>query len=115
MSNPIELPFNVPLHDGMLARIPGMVDNTVLTIERQIYTYRICEYTDPMGIGRHWCYVSLQDAAMALADYFEACGSMAEPKNWTKAVDRGPDGHRVRRGRLANGVFVILEDEEGYG
>lgn len=101
---------DVPWHDRMVLRVPGKREGTVLTVEIMIYTTRICEYTEPWSYDRHWCYASLNDAALALVEYLDA--DAAEPAGWVKAVDRDENGHRVRRSHVIDGALVIVVDEE---
>lgn len=82
---PVGLPFIVPIHDLMLARCAGKVPGTVLTVEQMVYTVRICEYTEPLSYGRHWCYADMEQAVIALARYL-ADDDAAEPTGWVKAV-----------------------------
>lgn len=109
-------PFDVPIHDNMAMRIPGKLPLTVLCIERQIYTWRISEYTEPLSYGRHWCYESFSEAIAALAGFVSEPGT--EPEGWIRATDFGDgvgphDQHdhiRVRRAHVIDGQRVISVD-----
>jgi hypothetical protein len=111
-----DYPFEVPVHDHMIATVPGKRPGTVLTLERQIYTFRICEYTEPISYGRHWCYQELPVAVQALADYLVQ-ELAVEPQRWVRAIDFGDDldaAHewiRVRRARVEHGQRVVVVDD----
>lgn len=79
--------FDVPAHNLMLARCPGKQPNTVLTIEVQIFTVRICEYTEPIFYERFWCFEDAEAAVSALARYMED-EAADEPVGWKRAGDR---------------------------
>lgn len=111
MSEPqAQMPFDVPLHDLMLLRLPGKRPGTVLTVEMMAYTVRICEYTEPLSYERFWCYSAYaqddahghellardaQGAVLAACAAIEAvCAYLVsdqeEPAGWIKAVAYGP-------------------------
>lgn len=115
------LPFEVEPHRLIFVRVAGRVEKTVLTIERQIYTWRICEYEDTWSIGRFWCYHEFSDALSALLVYVDKEGvESKEPEGWHRAVDggcgapitRGCGGYRVRKVQYAYGERRIVEVEE---
>lgn len=91
-----EMAFEVPLHDRMLVRTAGKRPDTVLTVEQQIYTWRICEYTEPWSYNRFWCYESADHAVDALMIYL-LFPDAEEPKGWTRAIDpsAGPNYKRI--------------------
>lgn len=107
-----EIPFAfvVEPHEYMFACIPGKVPGTVLTIEAQIYTWRICEYTEPLFIGRSWCYENLGVALGALMNYVTV-EVATEPQGWKRAIDF-ENGYRIRRARVEFGERVIVVDGE---
>jgi len=95
-------PFRVATHDRMLLQITGKVTGTMLTVEQQIYTWRVAEYTDPLFYGRNWCWATLDEALDALARYM-ASSDATEPGGWVRAMDY-ENGYRVRRSRVVDGV-----------
>lgn len=100
-------PFEVPIHDRMIARVAGKRPNTVLTVEQMVYTVRICEYTEPWSYDRHWCFESLGEALSALMDYLEI-DVATEPAGWVKARDE----KGTRRAHVEFGERVITIDGE---
>lgn len=104
-----ELPFEVPLHDRMLVRC-SKDGETVLTIEQMIYTWRICQYTEPLYYGNYWCFETMEDAMAGLWVYL-LC-EVEEPEGWTKAVTRN-DGDRLYfwTRRMIEGAIVEGDDE----
>lgn len=104
-----EMPFEVSIDPEMVARIPGKMPGTVLTIELGIYNATIYEYTDPLFRGRQWSYETAGEALNALAIYISTPGY--EPDNWIRAIDFD-DGYRVRRARIIDGERVITVDSE---
>lgn len=101
------LPFEVPRHSNMRLRMCGKVQGTVLTVEQQIFTVRICEYTEPLCYGRFWCFETLEAALVGLAIYLNDHGT-DEPCGWTRAIDF-VDGYRVRK--LIDGEILVMEPE----
>lgn len=101
--------FEVPLHEHMALRIPGKMPLTVLTIERMIFSWRICEYTDPLFIGRAWWYDSFEEALTAVADFMSS--PAGEPDNgWLRADDIFEGSSRTRRAHFEFGERVITVD-----
>ena len=90
------MPFDVPPHPNQIAQVAGKAGKTVLTIEQQIFTVRICEYDEPLSYGRFWCYDNVQFAIIALAVYL-VTEEATEPKGWQRAVDRVEGFGRERR------------------
>lgn len=80
-----EYPFEVADHRLMYFMLPGKVPGTVLTIEQQIYTVRINQYTEPRFIECFWCYHNEIEARIALAFYI-ASDEYDEPRGWERAV-----------------------------
>lgn len=92
-----ELPFEVPLHERMLVRC-SKDGETVLTVEQMIYTWRICQYTEPLSYGNYWCFETKEAALGGLWCYLLEV--TPEPTGWTKAVTREEDdswSFRTRR------------------
>lgn len=109
MSDTATFAFVVPEHAMMLVRVPGKVAGTVLTLERMVYTVRICEYTDPYSVGRSWCYETWIEAALHLGMYL-GDDAADEPGGWIRANVYGEDGFSIRRARIIDGERVIAED-----
>lgn len=107
-----EFPFEVPIDAAMVARIPGKMPATVLTIELGIFNATIYEYTDPLFRGRQWTYDSAGEALDALATYLSTPAPMGlpEPGGWMRAIDF-EDGYRMRRARVEYGERVIVIDD----
>ena len=102
-------PFEVPPHNTMAMRVPGKLPQTVLTIERMLYSWRLCEYTEPLFIGRAWWYESFEDALRALADFVSLPGN--EAQGWLRADDIDEQGRsRTRRAHVEFGELVITVD-----
>lgn len=107
----MQWPFVVEPHDHMLFRVKGKEPNTILTVERQIYTVRICEYTGPLFYGRFWCYEDDEAALIALVAYIERYDA-PEPAGWQRAIDWQASRYRVRRAKTVDGKRVVYENEE---
>ena len=108
-----EAPFVVEQHAAMSMRVAGKGE-TVLTLERMFYAWRICEYTDPLFIGRGWWYEDDQfgDAVAALFQYLEVAAA-TEPQGWLRADDFDDRGWpRCRRAHVEFGERVITVDGE---
>jgi hypothetical protein len=104
------LAFIVELHEYMAARVPGKNPQTVLTIEKMLYSWRLCEYSDPLFIARAWWYESFDEALTALVDFTTLPGN--EPQGWLRADDVFEGYSRIRRAKLEFGERVITEDGE---
>ena len=104
-----QMPFDVPWHEMMVLRVPGKMPLTVLTIERMLYSWRLCEYSEPLYIARSWWYESQDEAITALATFLSSPGN--EPQDWIRA-DGVVDGHYcIRRAHIVDGERVITVDE----
>jgi hypothetical protein len=104
-----EFPFEVPIDPMMVARIPGKVPGTVLTIELGMFNATIYEYDSPLTRGRQWSYEIAGEALDALATYVSTPGR--EPDMWIRAIDF-EGGYRVRRAHVVDGERVIIVDSE---
>jgi hypothetical protein len=104
-----DFPFEVPIDPMMVARIPGKMPGTVLTIELGFYNATIYEYTDPLFRGRQWSYETAGEALNALALYISTPGY--EPDNWIRAIDF-EGGYRMRRASVIDGERVITVDKD---
>lgn len=109
MTEPVkEMPFEVAWHEHMAAIVPGKMPLTVLTIERMIYSWRICEYSDPLFIARAWWYEEFEEALTALIDFTTMPGN--EPQGWLRADDVFEGNTRIRRARIEFGERLIVVD-----
>lgn len=97
-----ELPFEVALHDLMVMRVAGKDGTTVLTVERNLYNVKVCEYSEPLFYFRDWWYPTLQEALLALATYLSV-PEQAELLGWIRSSVLGVGTRRapamsIRRG-----------------
>jgi hypothetical protein len=102
--------FEVPVHDTMYLRVPGKIPNTVLTVEKMLYSWRLCEYSDPLFIARAWWYEELGEALQALSQFVATPGAV-EAGGWLRADDTHEGQWRTRRARVEAGERVIVEDD----
>jgi hypothetical protein len=108
-----EMAFVVELHDMMFFRVAGKGD-TVLTLERNIYSWNIYEYSDPLFRRRSWWYKEHEfDIAVSeLLSYLEI-EAATEPAGWLRADDFDEQGwSRIRRAHVEFGERVITIDGE---
>jgi hypothetical protein len=104
-------PFVVEEHKTMFMRVAGKGD-TVLTLERNIYSWNIYEYSDPLFRRRAWWYPEHEFgvAVSALLDYMEV-EVAPEPQGWLRADDIDEQGRsRTRRAHIEAGERVITVD-----
>ena len=80
------LPFEVEAHALMPVRVAGKDGTTVLTIERNIYNFKVCEYDGPLSFFRQWCYPDYEQAYVALVRYLIE-PEATELAGWTRAID----------------------------
>ena len=105
-----DMPFEVPIHDSMALRIPGKFPLTVLTVEAMLFSWRICEYSEPLFFARAWWYESFDAALAALSEFTNTPG--AEPGGWIRADDIDDEGRwRTRRAMVVDGQRVVTLDE----
>lgn len=106
-----DMPFEVPTHDSMALRIPGKLPLTVLTVEALLFSWRICEYTEPLFFARAWWYESFDAALAALGEFTTTPGP--EPGGWIRADDIHGEGRwRTRRAMVVDGQRIIVVNED---
>ena len=108
-------PFVVEQHDRMFMRVAGKGD-TVLTLERNYYSWNIYEYSDPLFRRRSWWYEEHEFgiAVVELMSYLEI-EPATEPSGWLRADDIDEQGRsRTRRAHVEFGERVItIDGKEG--
>lgn len=106
-----DLPFVVEQHNLMFMRVAGKGD-TVLTLERNLYSWNIYEYSDPLFRHRAWWYdmEEFGQAVTALLEYLES-ERATEPQGWLRSDDFDEVGRsRTRRAHMEFGERVITVD-----
>lgn len=106
-------PFVVEQHNLMFMRVAGK-NGTVITLERNLYSWNIYEYSEPLFRHRAWWY-DVEDfgqAVTALLEYLEV-DRATEPQGWLRADDFDDRGWpRCRRAHVEFGERVITVDGE---